>query len=73
MTSYGEATLAGQLDEDVDFKRDTASLVIVRDVYYRPKRWNWEIEAVCETALGDLPDDTSPQTHRWLRTVATHL
>lgn len=73
MTSYGEATLAGQLDESVNFKRDTASLVIVRDVVYRPKRWNWEIEAICEAELDDLPGDTSPQTHRWLSTVAPHL
>ena len=73
MISHGEATLAGQLDEAVDFKRDTASLVVVRDVIYRPKKWNWEIEAVCEADLDDLPGDTSPQTHLWLRTVAPHL
>ena len=73
MTSYGSATLAGQLDESVNFKRDTASLVIVRDVAYRPKRWSWEIEAVREVGIDDLPPDTSPQTRRWLRTVAAHL
>ena len=73
MISYGEAIVAGQLDEAVDFKRDTASLVIVRDVIYRPKRWNWEIETVCEAELDDLPDDTSPQTYRWLETVRPHL
>ena len=73
MTSYGSATLAGQLDEAVNFKRDTASLVIVRDVTYRPKRWSWEIEAVREAGLDDLPADTSPQTRRWLRIVAPHL
>ena len=73
MISYGEAIVAGQLDEAVDFKRDTASLVIVRDVIYRPKTWNWEIETVCEAKLDDLPDDTSPQTYRWLETVRPHL
>ena len=73
MTSHGSATLAGQLDESLNFKRDTASLVIVRDVAYRPKRWSWEIEAVREVGLDDLPEDTSPQAHRWLRTVAPHL
>ena len=73
MTSYGSATLAGQLDEDVNFKRDTASLVIVRDVAYRSKRWSWEIEAVREAGLDDLPADTSPQTRRWLGIVAPHL
>ena len=73
MTSHGSAKLAAELNESVNFKRDTASLVIVRDVAYRPKRWSWEIEAVREAALDDLPPDTSPQTRRWLRTVAPHL
>ena len=73
MTWHGSATLAGQLDESVNFKCDTASLVIVRDVAYRPKRWSWEIEAVREVELDNLPEDTSPQAHRWLRTVAPHL
>ena len=73
MTSYGSATPAGQLDEAVNFKRDTASLVIVRDVIYRPRRWSWEIEAVREAGLDDLPDETSPQTRRWLKIVAPHL
>ena len=65
--------MQGQLDEGVDCKRDTASLVSVRDVAYRPKRWSWEIEAVREAGLEDLPADTSPQTRRWLKIVAPHL
>ena len=73
MTFHGAATLDGELQESDDFKRDTASLVIVRDVAYRPKRWSWEIEAVREAELDDLPSDTSPQTRRWLRMVAPHL
>ncbi len=73
MTSHGAVQLACELEESVDFKRDTASLVVVRDVEYRPHRWNWEIEDVREAELGQLPPGTSPQTARWLETVAPHL
>jgi len=71
--SHGEAKAAGELDEEVDFKRDTSSLVIVRDVKYRPKRWSWEVESVSDFAMDDLPPDLSPQTRRWLRAVEPHL
>ena len=73
MTSHGEAMLACELEEAIDFKRDLSSLVIVRDVAYSPKRWSWEVERVAEFALDDLPRDISPQTARWLETVAEHL
>jgi 8-oxo-dGTP pyrophosphatase MutT (NUDIX family) len=73
MTFHGAVQLACELEEHVDFKRDTASLVIVRDVEYRPHRWNWEIEEVREFEPGQLPPGTSPQTARWLETVAAHL
>ena len=67
MTAHGDVRPAGEVDEQVDFKRDTSSIVVVRDVEYRPRRWSWEIEAVRDFALEDLPDDVSPQTLRWLR------
>ena len=73
MFSHGEARPAGELDEEIDFKRDTSSLVIVRDVEYRPKRWSWEVESVGDFAMDDLPPDLSPQTRRWLKTVEPHL
>jgi 8-oxo-dGTP pyrophosphatase MutT (NUDIX family) len=73
MTSHGEAKLACELEESVDFKRDLASVVVVREVEYRPKLWSWEVEKVCEAPLEDLPSDISPQTARWLRTVAPLL
>ena len=73
MTSHGQVELACELEESVDFKRDTASLVIVRDVLYRPRKWNWEVEAVREASLDDLPPDLSLQTERWLEAVAEHL
>jgi 8-oxo-dGTP pyrophosphatase MutT (NUDIX family) len=73
LVSHGEVQAAGELDEEVDFKRDTSSLVIVRDVEFRPKRWSWEVEAVCDVAMDDLPSDLSPQTRRWLKIVEQHL
>ena len=41
-------------------------LVIVEDVAYRPRRWSWEVEAVCEAPLDRLPPDLSPRARRWL-------
>jgi 8-oxo-dGTP pyrophosphatase MutT (NUDIX family) len=73
MSSHGSVEFACELEESIDFKRDTASLVIVRDVQYRPRRWNWEVERVREVELGGLPADLSPQTGRWLEAVRPHL
>ncbi|HKH29344.1 MAG TPA: NUDIX domain-containing protein [Sphingomicrobium sp.] len=73
MTSHGAVEPACELEEEGDFKRDTCSLIIVRDVEYRPKRWSWEIEAVSEAPLDGLPSDLSPQTRRWLREVGSRL
>ena len=50
MTSHGPVEPACELEEEVDFRRDTCSLLIVRDVEYRPKRWSWEVEAVREAS-----------------------
>jgi 8-oxo-dGTP pyrophosphatase MutT (NUDIX family) len=69
MTSHGEARLACELEESTDFKRDTASLVIVNEVRYRPPRWSWEVEQVMEAELDGLPADTSRLTRRWLETI----
>jgi 8-oxo-dGTP pyrophosphatase MutT (NUDIX family) len=73
MTSHGTVQLACELEESTDFKRDLASLVIVRDVEYRPKRWSWEVEKVLEVSVHDLPSDLSPQMRRWLKAVEPHL
>ena len=73
MTAHGPVQLACELEESVDFRRDTASVVIVRDVEYRPHRWSWEVEQVREVDLGAPPPDLSPQTVRWLKEVAPHL
>ena len=73
MTSYGSVEAGCELEEQVDFKRDTCSLIIVRDVEYRPKRWSWEVEAVCDAPLDELPSDLAAPARRWLRVVADRL
>ena len=70
MTSHGEVSLAAELEERPDFKRDLAALLIVRDVRYRPKRWSWEVEAVTEASLDALPPDLSPRAASWLEALA---
>jgi 8-oxo-dGTP pyrophosphatase MutT (NUDIX family) len=72
MTSHGEVTPAGDLEDSVYFKRDTASLVVVRDVRYRP-RWSWEVEAVCEADPGALPDDMPPKVRSWIEQLRQSL
>jgi 8-oxo-dGTP pyrophosphatase MutT (NUDIX family) len=69
MTEHGEAKLARDFEETTDFKQDLSSLVIVRDVQYRPKRWNWEVEAVAEASLDRLPEPMSAVSARWIAAV----
>jgi len=73
MTSHGEVTLAAELEERPDFKRDLAALLIVRDVRYRPHRWSWEVEAISEAPLERLPADLSPRAAKWLEAVRGRL
>ena len=69
MTACSGVQRACDLEEATDFKRDLASLLIVRDVEYQPPRWSWEVEDILETSIEDLPADLSPRTAKWLRTV----
>ena len=69
MTAHGTVRLAAELDEHADFKRDLASLLVVEDVAYRPHKWSWEIEDICEASIIDLPADLSPRAVRWLEAV----
>ena len=68
LTSHGGFQLAAELQENPDFKRDTASIFIVHDVRYRP-RWSWEVEAVCEADIHHLPADISPRALAWIDAV----
>lgn len=69
MISHGEVRLACELKESPDFKRDTAWIVIVRDVRYSPRSWSWEVEQVREADPEALPPDLSTITARWIRTI----
>jgi 8-oxo-dGTP pyrophosphatase MutT (NUDIX family) len=73
MTAHGAVQLAAELEERPDFKRDLASLFIVRDVRYRPPAWSWEVEGIIEVVPGDLPHDVSSVTARWLRIAGPRL
>jgi len=73
MTAHGRVRLATELEEQTDYKRDLASLLIVEDVRYRPWRWSWEVEDVCEARLDSLPADLSPRAARWIAAVREHL
>ena len=73
MISHGEARIAAELEEVVTFKRDLASLLIVRDVRYRPRRWSWEVEAVTEAALDALPPDLAPGSMRWIEMLRSKV
>lgn len=69
MTSHGRVRLAAELEEDADFKRDLASLLIVDEVLYSPPRWSLEIERTIEAPLDDLPSDLSPRAAAWLEAL----
>jgi 8-oxo-dGTP pyrophosphatase MutT (NUDIX family) len=69
MTGQGDVRLACELEEATDFKRDLASLLIVRDVVYAPPKRSWEVEDVMETALDALPADLSPRMAEWIAAV----
>ena len=73
MTGHGRVRLAAELEHNIDFKRDLASLLIVEDVRYRPRRWSWEIEAVREAPLDALPADLSSLSARWIAAVRDKL
>jgi 8-oxo-dGTP pyrophosphatase MutT (NUDIX family) len=72
MMSHGEVRPAGDFHESTGFKRDTAQVVVVRNVVYRP-RWNLEVERVCEADLDSLPPDLSPISRRWIETIRPSL
>jgi hypothetical protein len=72
LVSHGDVRLAVELEESPDFKRDLASLLVVRDVRYRP-RWSWEVERVVEASLDALPSDLSPRAATWLATMRDKL
>jgi 8-oxo-dGTP pyrophosphatase MutT (NUDIX family) len=73
MTGHGEVQLAAELEERPDFKHDLASLLVVRDVRYRPRRWSWEVEAIIERETDDLPDDMAMIAQVWISALRDKL
>ena len=73
MVAHGEVRLATELEDAADYKRDLAALLIVRDVRYQPRRWSWEVEAIHEAPVDDLPADVSPRAARWLEALKGKL
>jgi 8-oxo-dGTP pyrophosphatase MutT (NUDIX family) len=69
LLSHGEVTAAAELEQGPDFKRDLASLLIVRDVRYQPHRWSWEIEEIIERPLDNLPADLAPVARKWVSAI----
>jgi 8-oxo-dGTP pyrophosphatase MutT (NUDIX family) len=63
MTAHGEVTRLAEYRHDPDFKRDTMTFFLVRDVEYVP-RLSLEIEAIAAFPLDTLPPDISPATAR---------
>jgi len=72
MTFYGRVRFACELEEQVHFKRDLASLLIVEDVRYKPG-WSWEVEQVGEFALDQLPKDIAGSTLRWIEALSDSI
>ena len=73
MTSHGEVRLACELEEATDFKRDLASLLVVRDVRYAPRKWSWEVEQIMEAALDALPAELSSRMADWIDAVKSRI
>jgi 8-oxo-dGTP pyrophosphatase MutT (NUDIX family) len=73
MTGHGRIRLATQLEERPSFKRDLASLMIVEDVLYTPRRWSLEVEQVMEAALDALPEDIAPSAAVWIEAISPRL
>ena len=72
MLSHGRVSLACELEQDSDFRKDLASVLLVEDVRYRP-RWSWEVERVIEVPPGTLPPDMSPLAAEWIAAVSEAL
>ena len=72
MQSHGRVSLVCELEQDSDFRKDLASVLLVEDVRYRP-RWSWEVERVIEVPLDALPADMSPLAAAWIAAVRQAL
>lgn len=65
MTAHGEVEQVFQFDHNPNFKRDTVTIFLVRDIDYTP-RLSLEIEAIEAFPPNALPDDVARSTRRWI-------
>jgi 8-oxo-dGTP pyrophosphatase MutT (NUDIX family) len=72
MTAHGAVQFATEVEQQPDFRRDLASLLVVEDVRYSP-RWSWEVEGITEAGLDDLPVDLAPIAGSWIAAVRPRL
>ncbi|MEO7864508.1 MAG: NUDIX domain-containing protein [Sphingomicrobium sp.] len=73
LTAHGRVTVACEIEEIADFRRDLASLLLVEDVRYRPHRWSLEIEQVIEVEFNAMPADLSPRVRHWIDLIRPHI
>jgi 8-oxo-dGTP pyrophosphatase MutT (NUDIX family) len=73
LVSHGRVRLARELEQGTDFKHDLASLLIVEDVRYAPRKWSWEVERIMEASLDDLPDDLAPVAAEWIAALGGRI
>jgi 8-oxo-dGTP pyrophosphatase MutT (NUDIX family) len=66
MTAHGRVRVGPELEQQPYFKRDLASILVVEDVRYRPRRWSWEVEAIREAPIDSLPTDLAPIAAEWI-------
>ena len=50
-----------------------AELLIVEDVRYSAAKWSWEVEAIGEADIDDLPSEVSPRTASWIEAIRDGL
>ena len=69
LISHGRIQIAAEIEQQLDLKRDLPSLLLVDDVRYRPSRWSWEVEAIMEATIDDLPANLAPVARVWIEAV----
>jgi 8-oxo-dGTP pyrophosphatase MutT (NUDIX family) len=72
LTSYESADLVSSFAHRPDYRSGEASLFVVRGVRYEP-RWSFEVKAVGEFCLRDLPTDTAQITRQLLALAVGHI
>lgn len=72
LQNHGSVEFAGQEEGELAEGRFCNTLLIVRDVDYRPRKWSLEVEDVIETPVEQLPQDLGANTAELLRKFLNH-